>query len=581
MSEYNQLSFVGGMSLLGDDTRLQPNQYRLGLNVRNRYDVLDLVLSSTVDVAAPIGVKQELVTFGNYVILFVAGRAYYRYYTDTGWKVINGFTMSPNAPRYWTCAVPVATTNYGRLGVPAQTSAPNVSDSLGGISSITSAFAGNLPGLIVQDGTNQPQFIFLDASTGLPVCRTTQTFAQWAFVVDATSLVISLDEREYVPVGTVMAFVNGVLYVAAQDGVQILRSVSGRPLDFVVNVNPDGTAGGDAFTTSYTVGVGGISALRPASNNALLVTASNAVFSVTQNMTQNAPTEFGEYTFIRTFLFNDTCLDDRCIIDSLGDTRFIDLTGVRSFNAVAQQQNEGRNSVFSAQIQSAFNLTASQAVVQASGAAAAILYDNYELYAVNTVFGAAIAVYDTLNQCWTGFDTTQTGGVLVKAFAKIELTVQRLYALGVDDKLYQLYVGPTYAPATLRTVGISANQLYENENVKLNNPKSEIKPSGLRVILNRVTTNTTMALTVFMNNRLPTNAMQTKAVPYTNPATTYTGPAQLNDVNTQLSNLLFSLMDCGQGWKMFGVMSWSSGSLTQFSLEATDVTPINPLLSQR
>ena len=34
--EYNQSSFIGGMNLLGDDSRLQPTQYRAGFDLTNR-----------------------------------------------------------------------------------------------------------------------------------------------------------------------------------------------------------------------------------------------------------------------------------------------------------------------------------------------------------------------------------------------------------------------------------------------------------------------------------------------------------------------------------------------------------------
>ena len=146
---------------------------------------------------------------------------------------------------------------------------------------------------------------------------------------------------------------NGILFIVSSDTNTIYRSVSGRPLDFVVNVtnllvatqttvivnNKSMTAywqygGGDATTTSYAVGVGGISCIRSLSTGGIFVSASNATFAVTLNQTPNAPMIFGEYTFNRAFLFNATCLSDRVIFDTIGDTRFIELTGIRSFNAV-------------------------------------------------------------------------------------------------------------------------------------------------------------------------------------------------------------------------------------------------------
>jgi len=56
-SRYNQLSFIGGMNLLGDDTRLQPNQYRIGFNLTNRFDQLDLIPQSEKDNFVPIDTK--------------------------------------------------------------------------------------------------------------------------------------------------------------------------------------------------------------------------------------------------------------------------------------------------------------------------------------------------------------------------------------------------------------------------------------------------------------------------------------------------------------------------------------------
>lgn len=627
-SEYNQSSFLGGMNLLGDDSRLQTNQYRAGFNCTNRYDTLDPVLKSMLDPAAPLGVKQEFVTFGNYLILFVAGLAYYRHYLSEGWTNIVGFKMSTDAPRFWTAAIPVSTTNYVRI---AATGVKNsgTSDPAGAIelSNVAAAGQGNLPGLLVQDNINQPQFIFLDLN-GIPTCRVTQSFVQWFITyTDATNTVVAtdlndvqLDFREYVPIGSSMTWEDGVLYVTAQDGESILRSVSGRPLDFVINITnilaanttpqvweytdpfselsydvtvPAYTqsgggafdignvfhAGGDVTTTSYSVGVGGITCLRPLSSGGIFVAASNANFAVTKNMSNNAPKIFGEYTFLRTFLFNSTCLSDRVIFDSIGDTRFISLTGVRSFNAIAQTNNEGRNVSFTATIAGAFG-SEDDPIVQDATETAAILFNDYELYAVQTIFGPCLIKYDTLSQCWTSFDTTQVNGRAIKILGKIELTVRRLYAITDDDKLYSLYVGPDTEEAEFRSVGICANILYANSDVKLANPKSEIKLGKVRAILNRITEDTTCGLLPYVNNRLASVTEETKQITYEPPSTPDVSSTKLPDVNTQLMNLFWSTPNCGQGWKVFLVFKWSGGSFTQFSTEMTDQTPLNPPKSQ-
>lgn len=584
MSEFKQESFIGGMNLLADDTRLPSNQYRIGFNVRNRYDVLQTVPIGVKDTAAPTGIKQELTTFGNFIVLFVAGYAYYRHYTATGWTQIPGFKMSIDAPRYWTCVIPLATTNYGRIAPPITdtTGAPITGTSnaqqsikLTPISdAAASAFAGNDPGLLVQDNLNQPQFIYIDPNTGYPTVRTTQTYAQW-YIHYTTDLVIDVDRREYVPIGNTMAWVDGVLYITSQDFNFIYRSVSGRPLDFVVNVGTDGGPGGDATTTSYSVGVGGISCLRQMSTSGLFVSASNANFIVSKNTENNAPKLFGEYTFIRTFLFNATCLSDRVIFDTLGDTRFIDLTGVRSFNAIEQEQNEGRNSVFTNTIAKAF-----QNIVQDPRAAAGILYDNYELYGVNTIFGPAIAVYDTLSKCWSSFDLSQTGGSKIKIFAKIELTIQRLYAVTEDNELYTLYAGTTNALSSIRTPSACSNNVKDERGYNIGN-KMELKLQEVRCIVNEVTENMSVSITPFINNRLTSSREQTKEITYNEPTIPYTGGLDLPDVDTQLFNLLFTFPNCGQGWKTFLVISWTSDAvLTQYSMQFSEFKPMNPLLSQ-
>lgn len=581
MGEFNQKSFAGGMNLLADDTRLQENQYVVGFNLRNRDDELIPVLSSQVDVALPAGLKQGILTFGNYVIVFVAGSAYYRYYLNTGWTRINGFSMSATAPRYWTAAVPVNTTLFGRLAEEiTDTAVVDPSKPIITSSSIAAAFAGDIPGLIVQDNISQPQFIYLQNSVLNPVlCKTLQNYDQWDITIDPDTLIVMSDKREYVPIGNTMAWVDGVLYIASQSGDYIYRSVSGRPTDFVIAVDADGKKCGDATTTGYSVGVGGITCLREMADGTLFVGAAGSNFIVSKNMSPDAPKVYGEYTFLRNFLFNATCLSDRVIIDSLGDTRFIDLTGVRSFNSVLQQKNEGRNSVFTSTIQNALSKLPTDAadLVQNPLEAAAILYDNYELYAVNTIFGPAIAVYDTINTCWASFDIAQTGGKKIKQFAKIELTIQRLYAITEDDKLWTLYIGPTSNLATVRTISVSKNTLDVG---KENIPRVEVKLNNFRVIVNKITSNTTITALPFVDNRLTAQLAQTKNITYTAPESVYSGPLIMPDVNTMLSNQLFTLAETGQGWKVFLLLSWNGGVITQYSMELTDVTPQNPLLSQ-
>ena len=568
MSNYSQDSFLGGMNLLTDDTRLKDNEYRVGVNLRNRYDVLKPVFESVLDQGAPLGIKQEMVTFGNYIILFVSGRAWYRYYSDTGWIPILGFEMDEFATRYWTVAVPVGLTNYVRQAAS--------NDSLNNVKRLflEGIGQGNLPGLLVQDNKNQPRFIFLETN-GKPAVRITQTYEQWNVTYDSTTL--TLDKREYVPIGNSMAWTDGILYVTSPNKESIYRSVSGRPLDFVVNVKITGAKGGDATTTAYSVGVGGISCLRPIADGSLFVSASNANFLVSKNTTPNAPTEWGEYTFIRKFLFNATNLSDRTIFDSLGDTRFIDLTGVRSFNAIQYLQNEGRNSQFTSKIQLAF-----EGIIQDANFAATILYDNYEFYAMQSSLGPSIVVYDTISESWASFDISQTNGKRIKQLAKIESTIQRLFAITEDDKLYTLYSGTKNATAILRTssVNFAAESQYTGKSYRVNDPSKEVKPQSARIIFSEVKDSLTVKVTPFVNNRVTRVNSDPKTFPYKKPEKTYNGVVQIADTDTMLLNTLFSFPNCEQGWDAYLEIEWNSGTLTQYSYKLGDVTPMNPLNTQ-
>lgn len=602
-TEYNQTSFSGGMNLLLSDVRLGNNQYRLLLNGRNRYDRLDLIPSSIEDVAAPSGIKQAMITFGEYVVAFVTGRGYYRHHTSTRWLDIPGFGMDASAPKYWTQPIPVCQTNYVRFAATTtieetetDVQSFKAANSLGEatLNSIAGAASGNLSGLLVQDNINQPRFIYIDTSSNV-VCRTTQSIDDWCIkFTNKNNTIVAQDGdlREYVPIGNAMAFVDGILYIVSPNYDVIYRSVEGRPLDFVVNVTNllagDVTTklngevgepftqypGGDASTTSYSVGVGGITCLKEMSDGSLFVGANNASFSVSKNMTDMAPKIFGEWTFIRKFLFNANCLSDRGILDSLGDTKFIDLTGIRSFNAIQQAQgSEGRNSPFTSTIKVAFD-----GIIQDPRYSAAIIYDDYELYAVNTIFGPAIAVYDTINNCWVGFDTEQCGGKRIKQFVKIELSTQVLYAITEDDKLYQLYANPLVEDEALFRSGSVCSSVY-TETGRIANPKLEIKLNKTRVILDNITKDCSFSITPYVNNRIETTSQQTKQIAFV-PSNVAIESDALPDAGTQLKNLLFSTPSCAHGWKTHVIFRWTSGGIVQFSFEMSNLTPQNPIHSQ-
>lgn len=560
MSEFRQNSFKGGMNLLVDDTRLGPDEYREAFNIRNRFDVLEPILNAANLVVAPVGLKQGLYTFGDYVLLFVAGNAYYQRRSTTGWQQIAGFSMSPVEPRYYVVVVPLATTNYGRIANGAGYANAGILQTV----SVVTSVAGDKPGVLVQDGINQPQFIYLD-SNGYPVCKVTQKYEEWIYDPTGAS-----DKREYVPIGRFMEWMDGILYIVSPDRSKLYRSVTGRPLDCVVNVTPTGDKGGNAETTAYSVGAGDITCIKALNNGSLFVSTMDAgCFFVTVNRTPSAPTLFGEPTFIRQFITSGICLSDLAILDTLGDTVFIDPEGIRSFDAILQTQNEGRNSIFSLKVSPLF-----KGIQQTASTVAGIIFDNYALFSVNTTYGYVILVYDTLTKCFCGMDL-QTGGSYIKQFAKIETNVVECYAITGDNLIYKLYSGTTYATATIRTqafCGVLPESSYE--------PKVESKVLTARMILNNIRQNSTVALTTYTNNRLNT-AGEIKTITYSAPGVVTTSWPVFSDTDSQLSNILFSVPNARQGWKNYFLLSWTGGgTLTNLYAELKDETPMSSLSSQ-
>lgn len=585
MSEFTQTSFNGGINLLAKDTGLSDNQYRIGYNVRTRFDVCSPVFSSVEDLYAPGGNKQAVVTFGNYIILFVAGEAYFRLKSNNGWNPIEGFSMDANAPRYWTVVIPLATTNYGRLAGRNVTGTTTVADvttnNYGSVNAnlpitqlnlnLTAATFGNIPGLLVQDGKNQPQFIYLDPN-GNVQCRTTQTYAEWSFPLDPITLQLTgPDKREYVPVGTFMEWFDGILYIVDVNYNFINRSVSGRSLDFVVNVDEFGQKGGDATTTNFSVGVSGITAMRQMPNNSLFIAAGGlARFYVTLDKSNVANKVFGEWTFVITPLLNASCITDRGIIDIVNDTLSISSNGLRSFGAIDEQKNEGRNSIFSLSIQSLFTDIFQSARVNTNspnGWCSAITFDDYAIFSVKTIYGYSLVVYDTINKCYVSIDSTQVGDHAVKQFAAITIGELSLYAITDDDKLYQLFGAETYETATVRTMS------FEDKA-----PRNELKPINVRAIFENITQDLSITCSLFVNNKF--SGTQTQSFNYV-ASLAYAGIQVGNDVGTQTNNILFSFPNSIQGWKTFAVISWTGGaSLTCVGIDTLTQTPMQPTQTQ-
>ena len=543
-----QRDFSGGMNLLDNDTDIAPNEYRVGNNLRNRYGVLSSVKKAVKDVKLPAGLVQEVITLGNYVIAFVAGVMYYRNRIDTNWIVVSSFgNMSITAPRYWTVAVPVNTTLYGRVSVTT-----NATGKIDSVTSAASATLGDIPGLLVQDNLSQPVFIYLTDDG--PVARTTRTYQQWSQPVYSEPL--SVDNREYVPIGNSMTYGDGVLYITAPDFTQIFRSVSGRPLDFMVNVDMTGAKGGDATTTSIGVGVSGISSIKMMGDNTLLVCAGNNNYSMIKNLSLNATTVFGEYLYIRSFLFEATCLSDRAAIVSMGDAKFVDYGGVRTAVGIDKLGNEGRNDIYSSKINGLFR-GIRQSVV------AAVVFDNYEIYSVNTIYGYRVLVYDNILSCWTSIDN-QVEGKAIKQFAKIELDTLHLYAITDTNEFYELYIGEVEKKTVLTRSMIAAEMNKDTNDEAHQICRAEIRPIEVGFVADGQAKAPIVGEIVVVSDNISSK------------------PLTFNATGKQLYNAVLNSIGNIRGWKIaLQISDTSDTDITQIHMIGELNFGVNPLVSQK
>ena len=219
-------NWLGGMNQLSDITKLKEDEYWVLINARirkNAVEAVNLPLDVTNNLST-VGNIQDITAAGSLLVAFAGGQAFYKL-TNGTWQPIASFTMGSTEPRVFTALIPSSTVNFTR----AVTSSTGTLTLGGAVGATPSA-------LIVMDGVNQPWIIFPNGTS-----RVTGTYLNWSITVP-----------EYVPVANFPMFYNGVLYAVAPEILtpttgtkynQIVRSVTGAPLNFVVAVtsNSDGT----------------------------------------------------------------------------------------------------------------------------------------------------------------------------------------------------------------------------------------------------------------------------------------------------------------------------------------------------
>ncbi len=532
---YTQSSFRGGLNQFVDPTKLTNTEYALLINGRVRNDVIEPNAQPVENnFGLPDGKIQGIYAEGGFILAFVAGIAYYRnaIVDDGNFIAVVGWTpMDANVDRIYVQSIPASSVNFKRsIADPDQV---NTNVLLADIINSSPKCA------VCQDGVNQPNLIFADGTS-----RVSQNYNDW-----------TTDNREYVPIGTLMMY-NGALWVLANDGTTLYRSVYGRPLDFVIAVDENGDKAADASTGAHTVGFANVTGLFPSNSGdgSFIVASTNG----TTMCTPNGQVLFGQDLFRNVPLFPTGVSNQFCFVENNGDLLFIDNSGIRSFNAVLQLRTTGKNAPFSMAIA---NIIKGVSQYETNCAAS---FDDYCLFMVNTVYGPAIIVYDQLYEKFVSLDvpTFSVAGERIKQFAVVELvSTHKIFCITTANKLYQLYASTTL---------VENCQVYLGEWIS-NNLKIEQKAYMFRAVFNDVLETGTVFATLY-NDRVAETEISANVI---NPIVTVvppiTPPFGDSPSIDSVKNLQFLFQDVSDSaWKLGVWLEWDfKAKLSHISMEAS------------
>ena len=463
-----------------DDARLADDEYRLGINVRNRFgDLRPVRRPENITAGLTAGVPiQAVYALGDFILVVQDGNAYYKHRLSTTWTTLwNASTnatmrLDSSAQHVFIQSVPGSTLDIARKTREAADGTGTGNTNSLKLDYNVASWAKTVAGVVFQDGVNQPNLLVFSSTEegATATVRKCRTFAEWGTTIDGVVC------REYVPIGKQMVYFHGKLYIVSADGSKVYQSVTGRPIDFLIPVDDAGAKiGSDEATAGaevmgYPVSYEKITCIAPLNTTSLFVGTRTGCYAITPTYDVNL---FGEPTYRKQYLFGASVVNQFSFVDVLGDFAFIDSEGLRSFNAVKQLRNEGRNSAFSLKIAKVF-----EDILQLNGAV--ISFDNYTFFAVKTIYGYGVLVYDGTLQKFVSIDMYQddTGtpiGEIIQ-FSKIDTdTTHEVYAATSNGKLLRLFTGAQYNDSFVQTKGFNTGTV-----------EVEQKPLQFRTLFNNI-----------------------------------------------------------------------------------------------
>lgn len=540
-----QKDFSAGINLLVSDTALADNEYLWLINGRQRFGVVDPIKKHIKDATLPAGKKQGIIAVGNVLIVFITGLAYYREAGVATWTQIPDFFMSPTVDEFWTQEVPASTFHFVR----------KANQNIHNPALVTTDFkaSGTPQCVVVQDGVNQPFLIIYDEVNQVFTAREAKRYTDWQ------NKSTSANDREYVPVGKQMMYLDGILFIVAPDGRSVYRSVTGRPLDFMVNVDTNGNkmpseSQGGATSVSFAFDFNEITCLVPVNtpSSFLYATAKNSRI-ITLDY---ARTIFGEPLFYVAANINAGVANQYAVTEVLGDYTFVDKEGVKAFNAVLQLKFKGRNTNFSLQVSKLLRPNYKQQ------RPVCIQFNNYALYNLDTIFGNIFVVYDTLINKWVAFDITELSNV--KQFAIVETdTESQLFAITTRDELWQMFASSTKETYMVRT------KSFVSEDTSV-----EHKSQYLRPVFNGGTSDGEVTLVELVDEK---ESLQNRV---TLPLTVVQGgvnypvrPPVMPSTQSRVDNPQFTLTKGLTGKKISYILICATdATLVEYKIETSEVT---------
>lgn len=539
-----QTSFIGGIDQVSSDTQIPDDCVSLLINGRNRFNEIEPVKKHIL-IYTPAGFKNGGYAIGGVFLLFVEGKAYHQFDGETQWVKIPGFQMS-TSKKYYFQAVPASSFNFERKLV----STDDVHSPMFINTSVR--INGTPSGLIVQDGENQPWIIQYDENTRAFQARETKKYTDWK----GTSQ--SYIDREYVPIGTFMFYLNAKLFIVSRDKKKIFQSVTGRPLDFVINVDSSGNKlstenQGGADALSFAFDYDEITCVKTLNVKDAFLYATKNTLRIIQLDYEN--TLFGEPRYREATKIEAGVVNNESFIEVLGDYAFIDDEGVKSFNAVKQILDEGRNSYFSLNVAKLLN-----GVKQYRSNCT--VFDNYTIFNVDSSFGNVMLIYDMLLQKWASVDITTC--IYVKDFVHVKTTTaSKLYAVTNTNEVYQMFKGPLTSTTYVET------KAYTSENII-----SEHKSQYLRLFFSNSSVNGTVTVLEHVDEQESPNTRESKNLDLIISGINYPVIPPVKPNNAQrIDNPQFTFVNGLTGKKIAYTIMWNTNAtLKGFEVKTDELT---------